>query len=135
MNETAKLQLVIRDLLLSSGQPTDILEGKTTSSSSSSSAMMISSTDSTSTGGTHVMEIAALQIQLYSRLKDTKKLRAAYHRAMSVRGGIPHPRTLALIQELGGKMHMVRLFIFVFMSPFFELFFTNICHLLAFLSL
>ncbi len=32
---------------------------------------------------------------------------------------------------------MVRLFIFmfVFMSPFFELFFTNICHLLAFLSL
>lgn len=52
------------------------------------------------------MEIAALQIQLYSRLKDTKKLRAAYHRAMSVRGGIPHPRTLALIQELGGKMHM-----------------------------
>jgi COP9 signalosome complex subunit 2 len=103
MNETAKLQWVIRDLLLSSGQPTDILEGKTTSSSS---AMMISSTDNTSTGGTHVMEIAALQIQLYSRLKDTKKLRAAYHRAMSVRGGIPHPRTLALIQELGGKMHM-----------------------------
>ena len=100
MNETAKLQLVIRDLLISSGQPTDILEGTTTSSSS---AMM---TDSTSTGGTHVMEIAALQIQLYSRLKDTKKLRAAYHRAMSVRGGIPHPRTLALIQELGGKMHM-----------------------------
>ena len=101
MNETAKLQLVIRDLLVSSGQPTDILEG-TTDSFSSSSAM-----DSTSTGGgTHVMEIAALQIQLYSRLKDTKKLRAAYHRAMSVRGGIPHPRTLALIQELGGKMHM-----------------------------
>ena len=101
MNETSKLQLVIRDLLVSSGQPTDILEG-TTDSFSSSSAM-----DSTSTGGgTHVMEIAALQIQLYSRLKDTKKLRAAYHRAMSVRGGIPHPRTLALIQELGGKMHM-----------------------------
>ncbi|KAL7494842.1 hypothetical protein ACHAWT_005717 [Skeletonema menzelii] len=100
MNETAKLQSVIKDLLVSSGQPTDILEG-TTDSFSASSAM-----DSTSTGGTHVMEIAALQIQLYSRLKDTKKLRAAYHRAMSVRGGIPHPRTLALIQELGGKMHM-----------------------------
>eukprot|EP01083_Nonionella_stella_P308442 1088102_1 len=25
---------------------------------------------------------------------------------MQVKGGIPHPRTLALIQELGGKMHM-----------------------------
>ncbi len=101
MNETAKLQLVIRDLLVSSGQPTDILEGTTNNSSSFSSE-----SNTTSTGGTHVMEIAALQIQLYSRLKDTKKLRAAYHRAMSVRGGIPHPRTLALIQELGGKMHM-----------------------------
>jgi len=96
MNETAKLQMVIRDLLRSSGQPADILEGNP--------SMDVNTT--TTTGGTHVMEIAALQIQLYSRLKDTKKLRAAYHRAMSVRGGIPHPRTLALIQELGGKMHM-----------------------------
>lgn len=98
MNETAKLQLVIRELLISSGQSTDIFTTTTESSSST--------TTTNSTGGTHLMEIAALQIQLYSRLKDTKKLRAAYHRAMSVRGGIPHPRTLALIQELGGKMHM-----------------------------
>mmetsp|Transcript_21517 Transcript_21517/g.46768 ORF Transcript_21517/g.46768 Transcript_21517/m.46768 type:complete len:601 (-) Transcript_21517:172-1974(-) len=105
MNETVKLQLVIRDLLLSSGQPTDILEGNTKSWNSDSPSATATST-STTTGGTHVMEIAALQIQLYSRLKDNKKLRAAYHRAMSVRGGIPHPRTLALIQELGGKMHM-----------------------------
>lgn len=96
MNETAKLQLVIRDLLISSGQPTDILGG----------GAAPESTNTNTTGGTHLMEIAALQIQLYSRLKDTKNLRAAYHRAMSVRGGIPHPRTLALIQELGGKMHM-----------------------------
>ncbi|EED90857.1 predicted protein, partial [Thalassiosira pseudonana CCMP1335] len=85
MNETGKLQMVINDLLSGSGQR----GGGTTSS-----------------GGTHLMEIAALQIQLYSRLKDTKKLRAAYHSAMAVRGGIPHPRTIALIQELGGKMHM-----------------------------
>jgi COP9 signalosome complex subunit 2 len=62
--------------------------------------------DNTAQSGTHAMEIAALQIQLYSRLKDTKKLREAYHSAMAVRGGIPHPRTLAMIQELGGKMHM-----------------------------
>ncbi|KAL7544733.1 hypothetical protein ACHAWF_008097 [Thalassiosira exigua] len=117
MNETAKLQSVIRDLLRSSGQPADVLDeavggeregadgggggyggggmGGTGAGASSSAA-----------GGTHVMEIAALQIQLYSRLRDAKRLRAAYRRAMSVRGGIPHPRTLALIQELGGKMHM-----------------------------
>jgi len=106
MNETAKLQMVIGDLLQSSGQP-DNLEGNNSNNNNNSSNMdtMGNSTTNT-TGGTHVMEIAALQIQLYSRLKDTKKLRAAYHRAMSVRGGIPHPRTLALIQELGGKMHM-----------------------------
>jgi len=52
------------------------------------------------------MEIYALQIQLYSRQKDHKKLREVFNKAMAVRGGIPHPRTLALIQELGGKMHM-----------------------------
>ena len=78
INETDKLQMVIQDLLQSPGQ----------------------------SEGSAVMEIAALQIQLYSRQKDTKKLLQVYQRAMSVRGGIPHPRTLALIQELGGKMHM-----------------------------
>jgi len=56
--------------------------------------------------GTHMLEIYALQIQLYSRQKDHKKLRALFDRAMRVEGGIPHPRTLALIQEMGGKMHM-----------------------------
>lgn len=43
---------------------------------------------------------------MYSRQKDTKKLRELFRRAIEVEGGIPHPRTLALIQELGGKMHM-----------------------------
>jgi hypothetical protein len=33
-------------------------------------------------------------------------LREIFAKAKAVRGGIPHPRTLALIQELGGKMHM-----------------------------
>jgi COP9 signalosome complex subunit 2 len=56
--------------------------------------------------GTHMLEIYALQIQLYSRQKDNKKLRDLFDRAMRVEGGIPHPRTLALIQEMGGKMHM-----------------------------
>ncbi|KAL7523000.1 hypothetical protein ACHAWX_007737 [Stephanocyclus meneghinianus] len=92
MNETSKLQAVIKDLLAS-----------TSCNGAESDAM---SSDNAVQSGTHTMEIAALQIQLYSRLKDTKKLRAAYHSAMAVRGGIPHPRTLAMIQELGGKMHM-----------------------------
>lgn len=90
--ETSKLQRVIQDLLDVSGlQPQS--NGRESRSLSSSSS-------------THLMEIYALQIQLYSRLKDTKTLREIFSKAMRVQGGIPHPRTLALIQELGGKMHM-----------------------------
>jgi len=92
MNETTKLQLVLRDLKHYQQQESnDAGEG---------------SSSSTTTSSTNLMEIYALQIQLYSKQKDNKKLRDVFQKAMSVRGGIPHPRTLALIQELGGKMHM-----------------------------
>ena len=88
MNETAKLQQVLRDL-------------KTTTSSKGSDG---GESSASSGASTQSMEIYALQIQLYSRQKDNKKLREVFNKAMSVLGGIPHPRTLALIQELGGKM-------------------------------
>ena len=93
MNETVKLQLVIRDLLRGSQD-------------SGGSSVPEGTTSGSAVGSTNLMEIYALQIQLYSRQKDNKKLREIFDRAMRVRGGIPHPRTLALIQELGGKMHM-----------------------------
>ena len=83
MNETAKLEQVLRDL---KNAQRDAEE------SSGSSTQMV--------------EVYALQIQLYSRQKDNKNLRDVFNKAMAVRGGIPHPRTLAMIQELGGKMHM-----------------------------
>lgn len=88
--ETDKLEMVIQDLLLNSK---DSLSADSSSSCSSS------------TTSTQLMEIYALQIQLYSRLKDNQKLKEILFRAMNVHGGIPHPRTIALIQELGGKMH------------------------------
>lgn len=91
MKETAKLQLVIRDLLKGAGG--DSAGGGT-------------GEGATASGSTNLMEIMALQIQLYSRQKDNKKLREVFDKAMRVQGGIPHPRTLAIIQELGGKMHM-----------------------------
>lgn len=90
MNETAKLQSVLRDLKITQQQNERTIGDSSNSGSSTQS-----------------MEIYALQIQLYSRQKDNKKLREVFNKAMAVRGGIPHPRTLALIQELGGKMHMV----------------------------
>jgi len=105
MNETAKLQLVIKDLLRSSGEKQGGADGAGGGSAEGESAGGSNSNNS-SGASTHLMEISALQIQLYSRQKDTKKLREVFQRAMRVQGGIPHPRTLALIQELGGKMHM-----------------------------
>jgi COP9 signalosome complex subunit 2 len=62
--------------------------------------------NTTASSSTQSLEIYALQMQLYSRQKDSKRLREIYHKAMQVRGGIPHPRTLAMIQELGGKNFM-----------------------------
>jgi COP9 signalosome complex subunit 2 len=94
MNETAKLQQVLRDLKATTGSGSGSSEGGEGGGGSSSGS------------STQSMEIYALQIQLYSRQKDNKKLREVFNKAMSVLGGIPHPRTLALIQELGGKMHM-----------------------------
>ena len=78
INQVDKLQLVLKDLT------------------------KLGSTGS----GSHQMEIYALEMQLATQTKDLKKVRTTFEKAMAVRGGIPHPRTLALIQELGGKMFM-----------------------------
>lgn len=86
MNETAKLQVVLKDLLQIHGDP-DL-----------NAAMSNSGSNNAASGSTNSMEIYALQIQLYSRQKDNKKLRETFQLAMNVRGGIPHPRTIALIQ-------------------------------------
>jgi len=83
LNETAKLQQALKDLLEIHGEPDEEAAG-----SMGSSGM----------NRTTSMEIYALQIQLYSRQKDTKKLRETFNKAMNVRGGVPHPRTIALIQ-------------------------------------
>ena len=90
MNDTAKLQLVLRDLIQIHGEP-DVV-------SSNSHYNDESNSSGTASVSTNSMEIYALQIQLYSRLKDNKKLRSTFHKALNVRGGIPHPRTIALIQ-------------------------------------
>ena len=100
MNETTKLQKVLKDL--QSFQQEQQQQQQASGLSASNAAASSSSSSSSTTS----MEIYALQIQLYSRQKDHKRLRETFHRAMAIQGGIPHPRTLALMQELGGKMHM-----------------------------
>jgi COP9 signalosome complex subunit 2 len=56
--------------------------------------------------GTQLLEVYALEIQMYTEQKDTKKLKELYHNALNVKSAIPHPRILGIIRECGGKMHM-----------------------------
>jgi len=63
-------------------------------------------TPSTDPTGSHLMEIYALQIQLYSKTRNTKLLKELYNKATTVQNNVPHPRTLAIIYECGGKMFM-----------------------------
>lgn len=72
--------------------------------------------------GTQLLEIYALEIQMYNEIKNYKKLKVRhsalawirhlyslqeiYNAANSVRSAIPHPRILGVIKECGGKMWM-----------------------------
>jgi COP9 signalosome complex subunit 2 len=67
MNETAKLQQVLKELQLIHPQEEDAANSMSGSSTGSS---------------TQSLEIYALQIQLYSRQKDNKKLRETFNKAM-----------------------------------------------------
>mmetsp|Transcript_11291 Transcript_11291/g.33951 ORF Transcript_11291/g.33951 Transcript_11291/m.33951 type:complete len:442 (-) Transcript_11291:274-1599(-) len=56
--------------------------------------------------GTQLLEIYALEIQIYTQQKNNKKLKELYNRALAIKSAIPHPRIMAIIRECGGKMHM-----------------------------
>ena len=48
----------------------------------------------------------ALEIQMHTELKNTKRLKELYSRALTIKSAIPHPRIMGIIRECGGKMHM-----------------------------
>lgn len=52
------------------------------------------------------MEVYALQIQMYGRLREVGRLKSVWEKATSVQNNVPHPRTLAIIHECGGKTWM-----------------------------
>ncbi|KIS02210.1 COP9 signalosome complex subunit 2 [Cryptococcus deuterogattii 2001/935-1] len=56
--------------------------------------------------GSLLLEVYAMEIQMYSDLKETRKLKAIYNAAVQVRNAIPHPRIMGVIKECGGKMWM-----------------------------
>ncbi|KAJ5288843.1 hypothetical protein N7478_001873 [Penicillium angulare] len=56
--------------------------------------------------GTYLLELYALEIQMYAETKNNKRLKALYQRALRVRSAVPHPKIMGVIRECGGKMHM-----------------------------
>mmetsp|Transcript_17016 Transcript_17016/g.45923 ORF Transcript_17016/g.45923 Transcript_17016/m.45923 type:complete len:434 (-) Transcript_17016:352-1653(-) len=56
--------------------------------------------------GTQLLEVYALEIQMYTATKDNKKLAHLYQQALQIQSAIPHPRIMGVIRECGGKMHM-----------------------------
>ena len=56
--------------------------------------------------GTYSLEIYALEILMYAEMKNNKRVKLLYQRALRVRSAVPHPQILGVIREAGGKMHM-----------------------------
>ncbi|AEC07920.1 COP9 signalosome complex subunit 2 [Arabidopsis thaliana] len=56
--------------------------------------------------GSQLLEVYAIEIQIYTETKDNKKLKQLYHKALAIKSAIPHPRIMGIIRECGGKMHM-----------------------------
>ncbi|EQC30949.1 hypothetical protein, variant 1 [Saprolegnia diclina VS20] len=67
-----------------------------------------------------LLEVYALQIQLYTAQKDNKKLDELYEKALRVKPGVAHPRIIGVIRECGGKMHMMQEAWDLARSDFFE---------------
>lgn len=43
---------------------------------------------------------------MHTELKNSKRLKELYGRALAIKSAIPHPRIMGIIRECGGKMHM-----------------------------
>eukprot|EP01134_Creolimax_fragrantissima_P003786 CFRG3786T1 len=57
--------------------------------------------------GTQLLEVYALEIQMYTEQKNAKKLASLYDQAIRIKSSaIPHPLNLGIIRECGGKMYM-----------------------------
>lgn len=56
--------------------------------------------------GTYSLEVYALEIQMYSRMRKNNQLKMLYQKALKVRSAVPHPKIQGIIRECGGKMHL-----------------------------
>ncbi|XP_063712839.1 COP9 signalosome complex subunit 2-like isoform X2 [Symsagittifera roscoffensis] len=56
--------------------------------------------------GTQLLEIYALEIQMYTAQKNNKQLKLLYEKSLQIKSAIPHPHIMGVIRECGGKMHL-----------------------------
>ena len=48
--------------------------------------------------GTQLLDIYALESQMYTEQRNNKKLKQLYQKALSVKSAIPHPRIMGEVQ-------------------------------------
>ncbi len=53
--------------------------------------------------GTQLLEVYALEIQMYTEQKNNKKLKALYEQSLHVKSAIPHPLIMGVIRGEQGK--------------------------------
>ncbi len=51
--------------------------------------------------GTQLLEVYALEIQMYTEQKNNKKLKALYEQSLHIKSAIPHPLIMGVIR--GGR--------------------------------
>lgn len=54
--------------------------------------------------GTQLLEIYALEIQMYTSQKNNKELKKLYEASLQIKSAIAHPLIMGVIRECGGKL-------------------------------
>merc|ERR1712063_214926 len=58
--------------------------------------------------GTQLLEIYALEIQMYTAQKNNKKLKALYEQSLHIKSAIPHPLIMGVILNVAARCTFVR---------------------------
>lgn len=65
--------------------------------------------------GTQLLEIYALEIQMYTAQKNNKKLKALYEQSLHIKSAIPHPLIMGVIRgkvaHLSSLEHMTDVYV------------------------
>ena len=56
--------------------------------------------------GTQLLEVYALEIQMCTEQKNSKRLKTLYEQSLRIKSAIPHPLIMGIVRECGGKMYL-----------------------------